>query len=205
LTSRPDDGIVVDEVGKGDAEMESNIVPTALQERLGSEATHDLVRLFETARFDWTADVVSLSLERFERRLVEELARLRIEMAQEGAGLREKLAQQGAVLQEKLAQQGAVLQEKLAQQGARLQEKLAQQGAGLEEKLAQQGASLRAEIAAVRTDLKSDMQEGFASIRQEMATNRFELLKWSFLFWIGQVLAIVGLVGTMLRAFGLAR
>ena len=152
--------------------MESNTVPTALQERLGSEATHDLVRLFDTARFEWTADVVSLSLERFERRLVEELARLRIEMAQEGAGLREKLAQQGADLREKLAQQGA---------------------------------SLRGEIAAVRTDLKSDMQEGFALIRQEMATNRFELLKWSFLFWIGQVLAIVGLVGAMLRTFGSAR
>jgi len=163
--------------------MESNTVPTALQERLGSEATHDLVRLFDTARFEWTADVVSLSLERFDRRLVEELARLRIDMAQEGAGLREKLAQQGADLRERLAQQGADLREKLAQQGA----------------------SLRGEIAAVRTDLKSDMQEGFASIRQEMATNRFELLKWSFLFWIGQVFAIVGLVGAMLRAFGSAR
>ena len=163
--------------------MESNTVPTALQERLGSEATHDLVRLFDTARFEWTADVVSLSLERFDRRLVEELARLRIDMAQEGAGLRENLAQQGADLRERLAQQGA----------------------DLGEKLAQQGASLRGEIAAVRTDLKSDMQEGFASIRQEMATNRFELLKWSFLFWIGQVFAIVGLVGAMLRAFGSAR
>ena len=163
--------------------MESNTVPTALQERLGSEATHDLVRLFDTARFEWTGDVVSLSLERFDRRLVEELARLRIDMAQEGAGLRENLAQQGADLRERLAQQGA----------------------DLGEKLAQQGASLRGEIAAVRTDLKSDMQEGFALIRQEMATNRFELLKWSFLFWIGQVFAIVGLVGAMLRAFGSAR
>lgn len=130
--------------------MESKTVPTALRERLGSEATHDLLRLFDTARAEWSAEVVSLSLERFERRLVEELAGLRIEMAQ-------------------------------------------------------QGASLRVEIAAVRTELKSDMQEGFALIRQEMATNRFELLKWSFLFWIGQVLAIVGLVGAMLRALGPAR
>ena len=141
--------------------MESKTVPTALRERLGSEATHDLLRLFDTARAEWSAEVVSLSLERFERRLVEELAGLRIEMAQQSATLREKVAQQGA--------------------------------------------SLRVEIAAVRADLKSDMQEGFARIRQEMATNRFELLKWSFLFWIGQVLAIVGLVGAMLRALGPAR
>jgi hypothetical protein len=141
--------------------MQSNITQTALRQQLGSEATDDLVRMFDTARAEWTADVVNLSLERFERRLVEELAGLQIEMAQQSATLREKLAQQGA--------------------------------------------ALRGEIAAVRTDLKSDMQGGFATIRQEMATNRFELLKWSFLFWIGQVLAIVGLVGAMLRALGPVR
>jgi hypothetical protein len=66
-------------------------------------------------------------------------------------------------------------------------------------------AEVVSRIAGVRTDLKSDMHEGFATIRQEMATNRFELLKWSFLFWIGQVLAIVGLVGAMLRALGPVR
>jgi hypothetical protein len=128
--------------------------------------------MFDTARAEWTAEVVSLALERFEHRLVEELAGLRIEMAGSQATLRDDLAQQSATLREKLAQQGA---------------------------------TLRSEIAAVRIDLKSDMQGGFAAIRQEMATNRFELLKWSFLFWIGQVLAIVGLVGAMLRAFGPVR
>jgi hypothetical protein len=174
--------------------MESNAAPTALREQLGSEATHDLVRMFDTARAEWTAEVMSLSLERFERRLVEDLAGLRIEMAGSQATLREDLAQQSATLREELAHQSATLREKLAQQSATLQEKLAQQG-----------ATLRGEIAAVRIDLKRDMQEGFATVRQEMATNRFELLKWSFLFWIGQVLAIVGLVGAMLRALGPVR
>ena len=42
-------------------------------------------------------------------------------------------------------------------------------------------------------------------IRQDIATNRFELLKWSFLFWVGQVIAVVGLVGVMLRAIGPGR
>jgi hypothetical protein len=32
-----------------------------------------------------------------------------------------------------------------------------------------------------------------------MATGRIELFKWCFLFWIGQVLAIGGLMGVMLR------
>ena len=71
------------------------------------------------------------------------------------------------------------MREEIAQQGATLRHELAQQGATVREALAQQGAALRVEIA----------------------TNRFELLKWSFLFWVGQVIAMAA----MLRAFGPAR
>lgn len=34
---------------------------------------------------------------------------------------------------------------------------------------------------------------------REMATTRVEMLKWSFLFWIGQVAAMVGLLAYMRR------
>ena len=127
--------------------MDSNTVPAALRERLGSEGTNDLVWLFQTARAEWTGEIVNLAVERFERRLVEEISGLRVEMARGHATLREELARESATLREALAQQGAAL-------------------------------------------------------RVEMATNRFELLKWSFLFWVGQVLAIGGLMAAMLRAFG---
>lgn len=125
-------------------------MPVSLQERLGAEGTSDLVRLFDTARAEWSDDVLNLSMDRFERRLVEETAGLRVDIARETA-------------------------------------------------------ALRGDISGLRTEVKVDMQEGFASIRQEMATNRFELLRWSFLFWVGQVFAIVALVGAMLGAFVPAR
>ncbi len=38
------------EVEKGEFQMDSNTVPAALRERLGSQATDGLVQLFETAR-----------------------------------------------------------------------------------------------------------------------------------------------------------
>ena len=122
-------------------------MPAALRERLGSEGTDDLVWLFNTARIEWTGEIVNLAVERFERRLVEEISSLRVEMARGHATLREELARESATLREALAQQGAAL-------------------------------------------------------RVEIATNRFELLKWSFLFWVGQVLAIGGLMAAMLRVFG---
>jgi hypothetical protein len=113
------------------------------------------VRLFNAAQAEWTANVVKLAVERFERRLVEEIAGVRVEMARSEARLREEIARQGATLRQEIGQQGVTLGQETARLGVEL--------------------------------------------RQEMAVNRFELLKWSFLFWIGQVVAVVGLVGVMLR------
>ena len=54
---------------------------------------------------------------------------------------------------------------------------------------------LAEEVGALRTE----MHAGFADIRQELATTRVEMLKWSFLFWIGQVATIAALLSFMLR------
>ena len=78
---------------ESDAPMDSSSVPSALQERLGPEATSGLVRLFEVARIESMPEIVNLSTERFERRLVEETAGIRIEMAQQTAILRQEIAQ----------------------------------------------------------------------------------------------------------------
>ena len=50
--------------------------------------------------------------------------------------------------------------------------------------------------------LRVELHEGLAGVRQELATTRFELLRWSFLFWIGQVGAMAGLLAFMLRRAG---
>jgi hypothetical protein len=184
LISCPDDGIVVVEVEKGDVDMDSNAVPAALRERLGAEGTNGLVSLLETVKGEWTAEVVSLSLDRFERRLVEELSTLRVELARGQATLREEIARGQATVREELARESAALRVEIADLRT----------------------DLKGDIATLRTDLKGDvvavrgdLQQGFAAVRQEVTDNRFELLKWSFLFWIGQVIAVVGPVRVMLR------
>lgn len=58
-----------------------------------------------------------------------------------------------------------------------------------ERRLAQEIGGLRAEI-----------HSGFIAVRQDLSNQRAELLKWSFLFWIGQIASIAGLLAFMLRA-----
>lgn len=196
--------------------MDSSAVPAALRDRLGVEGTDGLVRLFDTAREEWTRDVVNLSVERFERRLVEELATLRVEIARGEASLREELAGQGATLREEVAREGAALRGELARQSAALREELASQSATLREELARQCATLREELARQCAKLREELARQGATLREELAregaalrvevaSNRFELLKWSFVFWAGQLIAMAGLMALMLRAFGPAR
>ena len=57
---------------------------------------------------------------------------------------------------------------------------------------------LAEEIGSVRVELHA----GLASVHAEIAMARAEHIKWSFVFWIGQVAAIAGLLAFMLRGVG---
>ena len=105
--------------------MDVSVVPPALGQRLGAAASGELVGLFDAAEERCVNTVVERSIERFERRLTEEISGLRLEMVQ-----------------------------------------------------------------------------GHAALRQEIAGEKADLLTWSFLFWIGQVVATTGIVAMLLRASG---
>ncbi len=78
-----------------------------------------------------------------------------------------------------------------------------------ERRLVEETSTLRVQIAQVESSIRQDMTRLGRELRQEigalgsqMASDRFDLLKWAFLFWIGQVVAIGTLIGVMMRATG---
>jgi len=99
--------------------------------------------------------VLSLAVERFERRLVEETSKLRVEMAQGFSGLRQEMSS--------------------------LEGRLRQEMGGLEGRLRQEMGGLEGRL------------------HKEIGGQRVESLRWSFLFWVGQVAAMAALLGFMLR------
>jgi hypothetical protein len=126
--------------------MDMQDVPAALLERLGADASRGLLDLFNRARDEMRDDVVSVCTERFERRLVEQISGVRVQIAQ------------------------------------------------LE-------ASCRLDSTETRAGLRQEITEMGGALRQEMAKGRVELLKWCFLFWIGQVFAIATILGVILRLY----
>jgi hypothetical protein len=152
-------------------------VLAVLRGRLGSDGTAALVELLAQTIDERKPEMITAATERFERRMTEEISAVRVLLAQSEAGLRAQLAQSEAALRERLAQSEAGLRERLAQSEA-----------GLREQLSQTESRLRQEIAA-----------STGTIRQEIASGRVELFKWSFLFWIGQTLALAGFMAVMIR------
>ena len=63
--------------------MDVNGVTVALRDTLGREATLGLLELIETKQMAWSDRVLTLSVERFERRLAEELAGFRVAVVRE--------------------------------------------------------------------------------------------------------------------------
>jgi hypothetical protein len=72
------------------------------------------------------------------------------------------------------------------------------------------GTALRSEIRELATTLRSELKDGDnalrlemrdlgASLRVEMQNDRFELLKWCFLFWVGQFFAVAGVLTVVVR------
>jgi hypothetical protein len=123
-----------------DDDVDLKLVPGTLRERLGPEGTSGLLHVLALSQREWSDDVISGAVDRFERRLTEGTSSLRVQMAQSEVALRQEIGQ------------------------------------------------VRHEVGQVD-----------ARLRQDLSQMEVRLLKWSFLFWIGQVVALSAVMAAMLR------
>lgn len=63
---------------------------------------------------------------------------------------------------------------------------------------------LAQEISAFRVEITRELHESLAAVRQEftreLASARVELIRWSFVFWMGQVAVTIGALAFLLRS-----
>ena len=92
-------------------------------------------------------------------------------------------------------------QEMLVASHDRFESRLAVVAAELRAELMRTQADLRQEIAAGDAALRVVLVEGLSKIRCEMGDLRADVLRWSFAFWVGQIIAMATLLAVMLRFF----
>jgi hypothetical protein len=71
-----------------------------------------------------------------------------------------------------------------------------------ERRLTEGISGLHEELRTALRDERLALSDGLGVVRQEIATTRVELVKWSFLFWVGQVAAVAALLAAMFRLAG---
>jgi len=160
------------------------VVSPPLREQLGDRATGVLVDLFDQVSDQTKEDVITVVGERFERRLSEEIAGLR------------------ADLREEMARRQVELQKQIVELGAELRQEMANQQVGLREEMANQRVELRGEMTNLReemADLRAELREEMARLRTDLARGQTEMIRWMFLFWIGQLAAILAILFTFFR------
>ena len=72
-------------------------------------------------------------------------------------------------------------------------------GDKFERRLSEETRRLSEEISALRVEMRNALHDGLTAVRLELSTTRVEMLRWSFVFWIGQVATIAALLAFMLR------
>jgi len=70
-----------------------------------------------------------------------------------------------------------------------------------EARLATVASELRQDMAKLDANLRVTMADGFSGLRKEMSEMRVDMIRMSFLFWLGQFVALVAALGYMLRPF----
>ena len=99
----------------------------------------------------------------------------------------------------RLVEETSGLRVQISQVESGLRQDMSAMRAELRGEMAQLGANLRGEMAALGASLRQDMANLGSDLRGDIASGRVDLFKWCFLFWVGQVLAIGGLLAVMLR------
>ncbi|HFB67955.1 MAG TPA: hypothetical protein ENJ66_03245 [Calditrichae bacterium] len=114
-------------------------VGKTLREKLGEEGVQELIDLINSSQQQQKEDILTFVEEKFERRLSEEISKLRVDMVE-------------------------------------------------------MNQQLRSEMVEMNQQLRGEMVEQMAGLRTEISQTRAELIKWMFIFWVGQVGMILGIL-----------
>ena len=131
----------------------------------------------------WDEDGMSDPDDRFERRLVEETSKVRVELAGVEVRLTDRIGQTEGTLRREISGVEGTLRKEISGVEVRLTERLGQSE-----------TTLRDQIRSLEVRLS----DGLTAVDVRMGTLRFDLLKWSFLFWIGQVAVMTAIISALL-------
>ena len=168
-----------------------------LRDKLGHDASEDLALAFEEAK----NEMLATTQDKFEARLAMAASELRQDMAKLDGNLRVTMADGFSALRKEMSEIDANLRVAMAEGFSALRREMSGIDANLHKEMSGTDANLRKEMSGIDANLRVTMAEGFSALRRDMSEMRVDIIRMSFLFWLGQFVALVAALGYMLRGF----
>ncbi len=146
-------------------------IPKILTEKLTEDGANALVEILDKVEDRSEAHTLQVAEERFEK----------------------KLEQTKSELKDNINKSGTELMEEISKVDKRIEQVKSE----LKNDINQAKSELREEINRVDKRLEQVKSE----LRTDIANTRADLIKWMFIFWIGQFASIVGVITAILFAF----
>jgi hypothetical protein len=96
-----------------------------------------------------------------------------------------------------LIEEAAAIRNEMGDIKTHFETRITEEISGLRNDMVRGDEALRSELKQEISDLREDMVRGDESIRSEIHSTRADLLKWMFIFWVGQVGVITALLLTI--------
>ncbi|MCF6148100.1 MAG: hypothetical protein E3K37_05520 [Candidatus Kuenenia sp.] len=151
-------------------------IPKILQEKLTEEGAKALVDILDKVEVQGTSHTLEIVEERFEKRLTIEIANVRSDIKDLEGQFNKKLENEIT--------------------GIRADIKVFE--GQFNKKLENEITSIKADMKVLEGHFDKKIDTNIANLRMELksdiANTKAELIKWMFIFWIGQVATIIGIL-----------
>ncbi|BBM68288.1 LA_3696 family protein [Rhodothermus marinus] len=159
-------------------------IPKVLREKLGDDGVEALITLLNEAAHHERNNLLGILEERFERRVTEE-----------GKRLDNRITEETAKLDHRITEEIAKLDSRITEETSRLKLLIAETEKRLDQRITEEVAKLQQQIAAVDNRITSEM----AKMGERIAGVRADLIRWMFIFWVGQIGTLIALLFAFLR------
>ncbi len=99
----------------------------------------------------------------------------------------------------RLSEETSGVNQNIAETRAALKQEIAETAAALKQEIAETRAELRQEIAETRAELRQEIVETRGELQTQLAETKSDLIRWMFIFWVGQLAAMLGILFVLLR------
>ncbi len=107
---------------------------------------------------------------------------------------RDSLAIAEERFEKRLIEETSRLDKRITEEASRLDKRITEEASRLDKRITEEISKLRVEMVEKFAQLETKMETKIAQLETKITSFKAEIIKWMFLFWVGQLMVVAGLI-----------